>query len=54
MKIEELAKEIIRYGKCTYDIEKEYNIRIQYFFYDNQNYKIVRQNGEFIMVKIIP
>lgn len=53
MKIEELANEIIRYGKCTYNKENGYNTRIQHFFYDNKDYEIVRQNGEFLVVRII-
>lgn len=53
MKIEELANEIIRYGKCTYDKENGYNTRIQHFLYDNKDYEIVRRNGEFLIVRII-
>ena len=53
MELRELANEIIRYGKCTYDKENGYNTRIQHFFYDNKDYEIVRRNGKFLVVKII-
>lgn len=53
MKIEELANKIIRYGKCIYDKENRHNTRIQHFFYDNKDYKIVKRNEEFLTVRII-
>lgn len=53
MKIDELANEIIKYGKCTYDEENGYNTRIQHFFYDNKDYEIVIRNGKFLVARII-
>ena len=53
MKIEELAKEIIRYGECIYD-KNTHNTRIQHFLYNNHGYEVIRQNGKFLVVKLIP
>lgn len=52
MELKELANEIIRYGECIYD-KNTYNIRIQHFLYNNNGYEIIRQDGRFLVVKLI-
>lgn len=53
MELKELAKEIIRYGECIYD-KDIHNTRIQHFLYNNNGYEVIRQNGEFLVIKLIP
>ena len=53
MELKELANEIIRYGECIYD-KCSYNTRIQHFLYNNNGYEVIRQDGKFLVVKLIP
>lgn len=53
MELKELTNEIIRYGEYIYD-KHTHNTRIQHFLYNNNGYEIIRQEGRFLVVKLIP